>query len=532
MTHESAITVPRTIRRLLRICLLFLVPCLCSLCMLSGCYEASTGATETDVESARQTGDADMDVTDENPTEEEQPTMCTETERQTIPLPDVTDTETAAESAIETATETETETETETDTEPPTEPETDPVREPLALSVTVDPYVPGQPAVVENVKAMWLSQFDLTAVYQSDDKIGQRNEEQYRTLIQQVLQNVADNGFNTVIVQVRPNADSMYPSDYYPPSTYVVGSYAGAFIYDPFEILIQEARYLGLSVHAWINPLRGMTTKEIELIDSSYLIRQWYDDDSLRGKYLVEVGSRLYLNPAYAEVRDLIVHGAREILERYDVDGVHMDDYFYPTTDASFDSAAYAVYQEEGGEMLLGDWRRENLSALVSALYKIVKKQDPEALFGISPSGVLNTVYYNQYADVYRWCREPGFVDYILPQIYFGFEHATAAFDMLSDKWNDVVHSDYVTLLIGMTFGKALAKYDKYAGSGAYEWAQHTDILARCVEYTQGLEKCRGVSIFCYQYFYHPVTGVPVSETKEERDNFTVALDKAAWGED
>ena len=203
MTHESAITVPRTIRRLFRICLLFLVPCLCSLCMLSGCYEAWTGATETDVDSARQTGDADMDVTDENPTEEEQPTMCTETERQTTPLPDVTDTETATE------TETEAETETDTDAEPPTEPKTDPVREPLALSVTVDPYVPEQPAVVENVKAMWLSQFDLTAVYQSDDKTSQRDEEQYRTLIQQVLQNVADNGFNTVIVQVRPNAVSM-----------------------------------------------------------------------------------------------------------------------------------------------------------------------------------------------------------------------------------------------------------------------------------------------------------------------------------
>ncbi len=440
-------------------------------------------------------------------------------------------TESAAEteSVTEPATVTESVTEapTEAPTEPPTEPETDPVREALERSVKVDPYVPAEPSRLHDVKAMWLSQFDLNKVYTNGGR--QRAEDDFRTRIAGILQNVADNGFNTVIVQVRPNADSFYPSDFYAPSAYVTGSYANGFDYDPLAILIEEARVRDLSVHAWINPLRGVTTSELQAMDTAYALRQWYEDTNLRGKYIVEYSGRWYLNPAYAEVRDLIVYGAREILQRYDVDGVHMDDYFYPTQDAAFDSAAFAAYRAEGGALSLEDWRRENLSDLVSGLYRMTKRQNPDMLFGISPAGVLNTVYAKQYADVYRWCANPGFVDYILPQIYFGFEHATAAFDKLCNQWQDLVRTEYVDLLIGVTFGKALAKYDKWAGTGANEWAQHTDIMARCITYTLGLEKCRGMSVFCYQYFYDPVTGAPVDGTQAERDGYVAILRGASW---
>lgn len=436
-------------------------------------------------------------------------------------------TTTATETVTETVTESETDAPTEAPTEPLTEPETDPVREALERSVSVVPYVPAEPSRLRDVKAMWLSQFDLNKVYTNGGR--QRAEDDFRNRIAGILQNVADNGFNTVIVQVRPNADSFYPSDLYAPSAYVTGSYANDFTYDPFSILIEEARARGLSVHAWINPLRGVTTSELQKMDMAYALRQWYEDTALRGQYIVEYNGRWYLNPAYAEVRDLIVYGAREILQRYDVDGIHMDDYFYPTQDASFDADAYAAYRAEGGTMSPENWRRENLSDLVSRLYRMTKRLNPHALFGISPAGVLNTVYAKQYADVYRWCAEPGFVDYILPQIYFGFEHATAAFDKLCNQWQELVRTEYVDLLIGVTFGKALAKYDKWAGTGANEWAQHTDIMARCITYTLGLEKCRGMSVFCYQYFYDPVTGVPVAGTQEERDGYIAILREASW---
>ena len=469
--------------------------------------------------------DSSPDTEVNNFTQEDTPMTDTESDDKTAP---VSGTAADTQSASEKTAGTDTETETESTTEAPTAPETDPIRETLDLSVSVEPYVPDTPCSMQDIKAMWLSQFDLTDVY--TDSGHQRNAEDFSIRIEGILQNVANSGFNTVIVQVRPNADSFYPSDYYAPSAYVTGSYANGFDYDPIAVLIEKARELGLSVHAWINPLRGVTTAELTEMDAAYAIRQWYDDENLRGKYIVEYGGRWYLNPAYAEVRDLIVYGAREILQRYDVDGIHMDDYFYPTQDGAFDSAAYAAYLAEGGSLSLEDWRRENLSDLVSRLYRMTKKQGETLLFGISPAGVLNTVYARQYADVYRWCAEPGFVDYILPQIYFGFEHATAAFDKLCRQWQDLIRTDYIDLLIGVTFGKALSRYDKWAGSGANEWAQHTDIMARCLSYTLGLEKCRGISVFCYQYFYDPVTGIPVAGTQEERDGFIAVLQTASWG--
>lgn len=197
-------------------------------------------------------------------------------------------------------------------------------------------------------KAMWLSQIDMQNIYVS---VGvQRGEASFRTYAKQIVRNIKTIGFNTIIVQVRPYADSMYPSEYYPMSSMVVGSYGREAEYDPFEIILKAAHDEGLSVQAWINPMRAMLDSQIGSVDSKYLIKQWYDDKNYRGKYIVNFKERWYLNPAYEEVRQLIIDGAREILEKYEVDGLHMDDYFYPEgIDASFDSAAYAAYVKSGG---------------------------------------------------------------------------------------------------------------------------------------------------------------------------------------
>jgi len=328
---------------------------------------------------------------------------------------------------------------------------------------------------------------------------------------------------------MRPYADSMYPSEVYPPSRYTTGSYANDFTYDPMEILIAAAHERDLEVHGWINPLRGMTTTEINQVPAGYKIKDWYTDSSTKGKLVTTVKSNVYLNPAYEEVRQLIIDGAVEILEKYDVQGIHMDDYFYPTTDASFDAVAYNAYKSEGGKLELGEWRRENLNKLVSGLYEATKAHDKKAVFGISPAGNINTVYEAHYADVYKWCAEEGYLDYIMPQVYFGFEHASWAFDKTCKIWQDIIKTEKVTLIIGMSFGKALAKVDNYAGAGKNEWAQHTDIMKRSVEYTANLEKCVGISVFCYQYFYDPVSGRAVAGTAEEVANFVPALKEITW---
>ena len=240
----------------------------------------------------------------------------------------------------------------------------------------------------ENIKAMWLSQFDLKSVYTQNG--GQRSQKNFERLMTVILNNVCENGINTIFVQMRPYADSMYPSEYYPSSSYSAGGYGKEFSYDPIEIIVRMAHERKLSVHAWINPMRGMLETEIASVDRKYKIKQWYDSPERNGTYVVVLDGRLYLNPAYEEVRELIVSGAREIVEKYDVDGVHMDDYFYPTQDASFDGEAYAEYTKTNKAASLASFRKNNLNMLISSLYSAVKAEDPKALFGISPAGVIN----------------------------------------------------------------------------------------------------------------------------------------------
>lgn len=380
----------------------------------------------------------------------------------------------------------------------------------------------------ENIKAMWLSQFDLNGVY--TDGGHQRAKQDYHVLIERILDRVIETGINTVIVQLRPNMDSIYPSNICPMSRYVVGEYGRDAAYDPFEILLEEAHERGLSVHAWINPLRGMLTDEILQISDKYPVKQLYQDPSSRNTVLVEQDGRWYLNPAYHEARELIVNGAREILTNYNVDGLHMDDYFYPSgcTD-SFDEKAYSSYLKNAEKISRQEFRREQINTLVRELYAMVKDVNDSVLFGISPGGNMDTNYNRLGADVYTWCSEKGYIDYICPQVYWGMEHETYDFVSVCKTFDDMIRVDGIRLVIGMTLGKAVTQYDQYAGSGKWEWRDSSDVLYRCLQHTKTLQHCTGVSYFCYQYFYDPVSGVAVSKTKTERSLFVPLLKEIQW---
>ncbi len=379
-----------------------------------------------------------------------------------------------------------------------------------------------------DMKCIWLSQYDCSEIYCNNGK--QRSISEYKSLISVVLKNIKNCGFNTIFVQVRPNADSIYPSDYFPPSAFAVGEYGNSFSYDPISILVKEAHNKGLSIHAWINPLRSVTDAQIKKIPNKYQIKQWYNNAELKGKYIVRVDGRWYLSPAYSDVRNLIVKGTKEIMTKYSFDGLHMDDYFYPTTAASFDSAAYDNYQKSGGKLSVADFRRSCLNKLVKSIYQTVKSVKSSYLYGISPEGNVDTVYNKQYADVYLWCSKTGYVDYICPQVYFGLEHETFDFSKVSNSWNDMISKESgVKLLVGMSLGKALSGVDSRAGKGKNEWSKNKDVLKRCLEVTGSLSYCTGVSYFCYQYFYNPVSGVSVDKTNAERNNFLPLLKKISW---
>lgn len=374
----------------------------------------------------------------------------------------------------------------------------------------------------QTVKAIWISQFDLFNVYTENGT--QRSIESFSEKINIILQNVKDLGFNTVFLQVRPNCDSMYPSALFPPSRYVTGAYGRRFEYDPIEIMIEKCHTLNLSVHGWINPLRCMSDSEITLIDDKYTVKQFYNNKDKNGKYIVEVNGRLYLNPAYEEVRNYITNGIIEMISLYSFDGCHMDDYFYPTKETFFDLEAFTEYQNNNGSSTLEEFRYENLNALVKGIYSAIKAIDKRLMFGISPQGNMKSVLENDYADVVEWCSKEGYIDYICPQIYFGFMHSTHPFDEVCKMWESIVTSEAVDLVIGLTLGKAHAEYDQWAGNGAYEWKYNKDIIKKSIAFSKTLKKFNGLSFFCYQYFFDPLTNKEISQTKSEIQNFLPEL--------
>lgn len=325
------------------------------------------------------------------------------------------------------------------------------------------------------VKGMWISYIDLAGIPSG-------SESAFRSGIADIYDNCEALGINTVYVHVRSHGDAYYSSDYFPRTKYLGGTY------DPLEVMVDEAHARGLSFQAWINPLRGCAVSDISR-ESGYKLYDWAGGETR----LVQVGSYYYLNPAYTEVTDLIAAGAREITANYDVDGVHIDDYFYPTTEAYFDSAAFS----QSGLSSLSDFRLANCDRLVSSLYSAVKKGNSSAIFGVSCQGSLYNNYNYMYADVKKWCAQSGFIDYIMPQIYYGFKNSAEPFEECVNTWNNLAYSGGIPLIVGITSAK-LGLEDKWAGEGRDEWITDEFILERQFLASRELSSYGGIGIYSY----------------------------------
>lgn len=331
-------------------------------------------------------------------------------------------------------------------------------------------------------KAVWLAYLDL------DDMLRGASEAEFRQRIANEFDSIAGLGCNTVYVHVRPFGDAYYYSAVYPFTEAYYGVLGVAPPYDPLSVMIEEAHQRGLSFHAWINPMRTTTTELYGKMDSSYALKQWYDSESTKGKLLVYDSSTKFwwLSPAYPAVRNLICSGVSEIVSRYNVDGIHIDDYFYPTTSASFDKDAF----EASGMSDLTAFRKGVVSELVREIYYTVKSCNSTVLFGVSPQGNIDNNRNLLYADIDTWCSTPGYLDYIAPQIYFGFNDKLA-FDDTADEWRKMTTAYGVKLICGIAAYKVGVNNEWSAG----------DILSRQTKYLKqagydGIAYYRSGSLF------------------------------------
>ncbi len=271
-----------------------------------------------------------------------------------------------------------------------------------------------------------------------------------------VIADCAKMGMNTIFLQVRPMSDAFYPSAYYPWSKYLTGTQGQAPSdgFDPLAYWVEQAHNQGIELHAWINPYRIATSEA----DWNSLA----DNHPAKSTYsscVVRYTDGWYFDPGQPGSRELITKGVAEIVQNYDVDGIHFDDYFYPGTDFD-DSASYAAY---GNGQDKAEWRRNNVNLLVKQVNDTVHSIDSHCVFGISPMGIWansstswlgsqtrgGESYSQRYADGYTWVKNH-WIDYIAPQIYWKIGYAVADYEVLAKWWSDVVKGTDVKLYIGM----------------------------------------------------------------------------------
>jgi len=289
-------------------------------------------------------------------------------------------------------------------------------------------------ATVANID--WPSQRNLTSKAQ---------REEMRTM----LDNLAKNNINAIIMQIRPTADAFYPSPLEPWSHWLTGKQdvKPNPYYDPLQFIIDEAHKRCIEVHVWLNPYRVTNSDNLSILSKNHL---FYKNRDLFVKY----GDKYYFEPGLDETREFLNRVVEDVVERYDIDAIHFDDYFYPYRVAGEefpDEATFRKHPRGFAANQKDDWRRNNVNMVISELQQTIKSIKPWVEFGVSPFGVWRNDnvdprgsatragvqnYDDLYADILKWLKE-GTIDYVVPQLYWEIGKKVADYEVLAKWWSE-----------------------------------------------------------------------------------------------
>lgn len=357
------------------------------------------------------------------------------------------------------------------------------------------------------MRAVWISYLEF-----ANAKVENKTEAQFKTWVNTMFDKCVSMNMNAVVVQVRPFGDALYDSDYFPWSKYISGKQGKNPGYDPLEYMVKAAHERNLQIHAWLNPYRITSgDTKISNLSSDNQARKWRkSSSSSKKRNVLTFEGSLYYNPAKSNVRNLIVSGAVEIVKKYDVDGIHFDDYFYPTLGSNykkvFDYTEYKNYVSECKRnkttpVSIVSWRRKNVNKLVRAVYKAIKAENSNVQFGISPAGNINNLYGKDryYVAVKTWMKSTKYVDYVCPQIYWSFEHSVCPFDKTVEAWAALKKSTTVKLYVGIAAYKAGISTTEAKALGDIGWSKTSSEMKKQVQYSRNTNLVDGFMFYRYE---------------------------------
>ena len=336
----------------------------------------------------------------------------------------------------------------------------------------------------EETRAIFVSYIELNKYIKGNDyEISKRN-------IRKIIKNIKRLKCNTIILQARSASDAIYKSNIYPMSLNIVNTEYDDY-YDVLDYFIKESHKSNVKVIAWINPYRIRTTCDKTTITEKNPAYKYLDTD------IVYINNGIYYNPSKQETEDLIVKGVEEVLN-YDVDGILFDDYFYP--DNNIDKKDYEEYIKNNEFIEEKDYRLNIVNKMIKRVYKTCKNKNIK--FGISPDGNIDNNYNKNYADVKSWLKSNEYIDFIMPQIYYGFYNSTRDYIKVTKEWENLIENKDIELYIALAFYK-VGMEDKYAKSGFNEWIDNDNIIMREILLSRNLKNYKGFSLFRYENIFN-----------------------------
>lgn len=347
-------------------------------------------------------------------------------------------------------------------------------------------------------------------------------KEAYQEYLIKMLDNIASYNMNTVIYQVRPTSDAYYPSKLNPWSRFITGVEGKDPGFDVLQFVIDEAKKRNMKVHAWMNPYRVSTAVintenktieegKLELLASlsEHNFARMHPEHTI-----VDGANKVILSPSHPEVIDFVTKSIMEVADNYDVEGVHIDDYFYPYAKIPYEheEADYLKYRKSEDESL-DDWRRSNVDKMIENVHNELKKSfsktNRKVEFGISPFAIYRThssikeggwdkgsyhaesalqCYSELYSDVYKWMKE-GWIDYVVPQVYFPFERKDVTYHDLTKWWDNLARETSTKLYIGQGLYQM----------GSNEVWQNPEEIANQLKFNCQFEQVTGTIFFTYR---------------------------------
>lgn len=331
----------------------------------------------------------------------------------------------------------------------------------------------------KEMKGIYISYIELSGHLRDKEENDSKKE------IDLMIQNVKELGANTIILHVRPSMDAIYPSKIFPMSSYVSPNN-----YDILSYFIEKSHEKKIKLIAWVNPYRILTqgTREDISIENPL-----YEKRNTR---MVVEANGVFLNPAIQESTDIILEGIDEILE-YPVDGILMDDYFYPGKDV--DEEEYQEYLKTHDYLSLQDYHLSVINNMIRLVHQHC--EDKGVLFGVSPEGNIDNNYQQNGADVKRWMQEEGYVDFIMPQLYYGFQNGSKPFVETLREWQ-ALNERKIPLIPVLAFYK-VGKIDSYAREGKDEWLLQDNIIQKEIIHLKNQAHYQGFVLYRYDNIWN-----------------------------